>query len=104
MSQWIKHEDVRISIPATKALANLDQDDDTLYLQRLYLLSPSTRTLKEPDIDVIFVHGLLGGVFFTWRQRKRARDILSFIGKKDLWKCVICSKNYLKLFVLLSFY
>lgn len=83
LSQWVKHEDVRISIPASKALANLDADEDPVFLQRLYPLHPSTRILHNPGVDVVFVHGLLGGVFFTWRQRKRNQDPLGFLGKKD---------------------
>ncbi|RZC34964.1 conserved oligomeric Golgi complex subunit 7 [Asbolus verrucosus] len=82
LAQWVKHDDVRISIPAAKALANLDLDEDPIYLQRLYPLHPSTRTLRKPGADIVFVHGLLGGVFFTWRQRKRHQDPLGFLGKR----------------------
>ncbi|XP_044259794.1 protein SERAC1 isoform X1 [Tribolium madens] len=84
LAQWVKHDDVRISIPASKALANLDSDEDPVYLQRLYPLHPSTRIVQTPGVDVVFVHGLLGGVFFTWRQRKRNQDPLGFLGKKGV--------------------
>jgi hypothetical protein len=82
LAQWVKSDDVRISIPAAKALANLDSDEEPLYKQRLYPLHPTTRIVRDAGVDVVFVHGLLGGVFFTWRQRLRQQDPLGFLGKK----------------------
>ncbi|XP_044762040.1 protein SERAC1 isoform X2 [Coccinella septempunctata] len=70
LAEWMKHEDVRISIPAARALANLENKEE-LYKRHLYLLHPSYAGCKEPKVDVVFVHGLLGGVFFTWRQRTK---------------------------------
>ncbi|XP_072376232.1 protein SERAC1 isoform X4 [Diabrotica undecimpunctata] len=69
LSSWMHHSDVRIAIPTARALANLDPDNDATFARRLYLLHPVTRKTKEHEVDVIFVHGLLGGVFYTWRQR-----------------------------------
>ncbi|XP_056641518.1 protein SERAC1 isoform X1 [Diorhabda sublineata] len=69
LSEWMHHSDVRIAIPAAQALFNLDSDNDVVFSKRLYLLHPVTRTAKDQDMDVVFVHGLLGGVFYTWRQR-----------------------------------
>ncbi|XP_063911696.1 protein SERAC1 isoform X3 [Zophobas morio] len=84
LAQWVKHDDVRISIPAAKALANLDADENVVYLQRLYPLHPSTRSVSDVGVDVVFVHGLLGGVFFTWRQRKRNQNPMGFLGKRGI--------------------
>ncbi|XP_074041003.1 protein SERAC1 isoform X2 [Leptinotarsa decemlineata] len=83
LSEWMKHADVRVSIPAARALANLDSDNEHLYSRRLYLLHPMRRTLTDQNIDVVFIHGLLGGVFYTWRQRNKSQNILSIIGKKE---------------------
>ncbi|XP_028129423.1 protein SERAC1 isoform X2 [Diabrotica virgifera virgifera] len=69
LSSWMHHSDIRIAIPTARALANLDPDNDATFGRRLYLLHPVTRNTKEHELDVIFVHGLLGGVFYTWRQR-----------------------------------
>ncbi|XP_074041004.1 protein SERAC1 isoform X3 [Leptinotarsa decemlineata] len=80
LSEWMKHADVRVSIPAARALANLDSDNEHLYSRRLYLLHPMRRTLTDQNIDVVFIHGLLGGVFYTWRQRNKSQNILSIIG------------------------
>ncbi|KAL1509484.1 hypothetical protein ABEB36_004209 [Hypothenemus hampei] len=78
LSIWAGHEDIRISIPAARALANLDVDNDAHYPNNLYILHPINRTKKSQDIDVIFVHGLLGGVFFTWRQRRKGLESAGF--------------------------
>lgn len=83
LAEWINHEDVRVSIPAAKALANLDVDNHNEYSRCLYLLSPLMRSNKDYDVDVVFVHGLLGGVFYTWRQRKRDPQAVGILGKKN---------------------
>nr|CAH7741056.1 unnamed protein product [Callosobruchus chinensis] len=74
---WTKHDDVRISIPAARALANLDFDSQSIYNRYVYLLFPTGRTSSGQELDVVFVHGLLGGVFYTWRQRKKGKCTLS---------------------------
>lgn len=67
----LKSDDLRIAGPAAKILINLDEDDshEGKYKRRVYLLQPIHRGFAKSNVDVILVHGLLGGVFFTWRQR-----------------------------------
>lgn len=84
LSSWSNHKDIRISIPAARALANLDADSDAQYPSNLYILHPLGRTKKTQEVDVIFVHGLLGGVFFTWRQRKKNLVGTDIAGKKKI--------------------
>ncbi|KAK7863632.1 hypothetical protein R5R35_006169 [Gryllus longicercus] len=71
LAKWSQNQNIRLSAPATKALANLDSDDvrTALYPRRVYLLHPTWRRSPRPKMDVVFVHGLLGGVFVTWRMR-----------------------------------
>lgn len=53
-----------------KTLINFDLDaQESKYERNIYLLHPVYRTVEKSDTDIIIVHGLLGGVFFTWRQR-----------------------------------
>lgn len=72
---------------ATKVLANLDDDDaavNGLYAKPVYLLYPEYRQKASPKVDVIIVHGLLGGVFFTWRQQDRDQgSTIGLFGKRN---------------------
>ncbi|KAK9878950.1 hypothetical protein WA026_003770 [Henosepilachna vigintioctopunctata] len=80
LAEWMKHDDVRISIPATRALANLEEKEES-YKGYIYLLHPNYINKREPKVDVVFVHGLLGGVFFTWRQRTKNDSTIGLLGK-----------------------
>uniref|UniRef100_S4R8Z0 Protein SERAC1 n=1 Tax=Petromyzon marinus TaxID=7757 RepID=S4R8Z0_PETMA len=55
---------------AARALANLDRETahGTL-VDGMFLLYPLHRSSEEVSADVLFVHGLLGGGFKTWRQQ-----------------------------------
>lgn len=79
---------MRLSGPAVRALANLDVDDNPSekYHRRIYLLHPQHRDLGTPKLDVVFIHGLLGGVFVTWRQRDRDQSSTGFVGKSTVSK------------------
>lgn len=84
-SGWIKllailsqHKDIRVSAPAQRALLNYDEDDVSAgeglkFHKKLFQLYPKQRVKGTPKMDVVFIHGLLGGVFVTWRQRDTGR-------------------------------
>ncbi|PSN32433.1 hypothetical protein C0J52_22989 [Blattella germanica] len=61
------------AVPAARALANMDIDDNegVKFQSHLHLLHPPVRRIDSPLADIVFIHGLLGGVFVTWRQRDR---------------------------------
>ncbi|XP_037039929.1 protein SERAC1 isoform X2 [Bradysia coprophila] len=73
LAEWSRNPDLRVQVTAAKALNNMDHDDNIrcTYPSRIYPLHPKTQLKRRPDVDIVFVHGLLGGVFVTWRQKDR---------------------------------
>lgn len=69
--EYSKDRDVRLELPAKRALHNLDADSSGYILSSgIYQLHPDVRTDNSViDYDVIFIHGILGGVFRTWRKQ-----------------------------------
>lgn len=66
-----KSERLEWSMLAEKILVNLDRDYRRgRYKAGIYLLTPHdlTKEKAEPVADIVFVHGLWGGAFRTWRQ------------------------------------
>lgn len=62
LSRWTHNPDIRLQATAAKALANLDVDDiyPNEYRAKVYPLYPLIRSRQKPQLDVIFIHGLLG--------------------------------------------
>ncbi|XP_044145243.1 protein SERAC1 [Bufo gargarizans] len=61
---------------AARALANLDRDTvSEKYPDDVYVLYPQHRTSQPIKADVLFVHGLLGAAFKTWRQQDRDQPL-----------------------------
>ncbi|XP_012722857.1 protein SERAC1 [Fundulus heteroclitus] len=57
---------------AARALANLDRETvKEKYQDGIYILHPQTRGNQPIKADVLFVHGILGAAFKTWRQKDR---------------------------------
>lgn len=84
LAGWLKNSDIRISTSAAQSLANLDSDGncDCTYPRGVYVLYPTLRNESDPEVDVVLVHGLLGGVFYTWRQRTNNEEsTLGLLGK-----------------------
>lgn len=79
LTEWMQSNDVRIKLPATKALYNLGVDD-TVLGNHLYLLHP-IYSGENSKYDVIFIHGLLGSIFRTWRQADSEKE------RQDYTKC-----------------
>lgn len=72
LSKWQREEDLRIQVFASTSLNNLDKFDahKFVYQPKLYPLYPRGRIDQKPDLDLLFVHGLLGGIWITWRVQK----------------------------------
>lgn len=62
LSRWTRNPDIRVQATAAKSLANLDVDDTcpSGYRSKVYPLYPLIRSRQKPQLDVIFIHGLLG--------------------------------------------
>ncbi|XP_022905286.1 protein SERAC1 isoform X2 [Onthophagus taurus] len=91
LAKWAQDKDIRLSVTASRALANLDADDKNrvIYQRGVYSLYPTMRSNEQAKVDVIFIHGLLGGVFYTWRQRNQADQTLgifeSLTGEPEIY-------------------
>ncbi|XP_027702436.1 protein SERAC1-like isoform X1 [Vombatus ursinus] len=55
---------------AARTLANLDRETvQEKYQDGVYVLHPQYRTSQPIKADVLFIHGLMGAAFKTWRQQ-----------------------------------
>lgn len=51
-----------------------DANNHAVYKGGIYVLHPAFRRPESTKVDIVFLHGLLGGVFRTWRQRDDMKD------------------------------
>ncbi|XP_058466764.1 protein SERAC1 isoform X4 [Malaya genurostris] len=81
LSRWQKDVDMRMQVTTDLTLSNLDRDDPNCfhYESNVYPLYPKGRRKRKPDVDVVFIHGLLGGVFVTWRQKDLKPQVASLL-------------------------
>lgn len=95
LAQMARNPDLRVQVTAAKALTNLDADDFNGfgYTARVYPLYPKFCSRQRPAVDVVFVHGLLGGVFVTWRQKDREEPQLGLYGKNAIFHSKSAEEN-----------
>ncbi|XP_040206885.1 protein SERAC1 isoform X2 [Rana temporaria] len=84
LAEAMKSPYVIQSSHAARALANLDRETVTeKYPDGVYVLHPQHRTSQPIKADVLFVHGLLGAAFKTWRQQDRDKPMDESISQED---------------------
>ncbi|XP_075780643.1 protein SERAC1 isoform X2 [Pelodiscus sinensis] len=70
LAEVMKSPHVIQSSHASRALANLDRETvQEKYPDGVYVLHPQYRSSQPIKADVLFIHGLLGAAFKTWRQQ-----------------------------------
>lgn len=87
LADWLQaaDADLRLSLEAAKTLHNLAFSPAVKLHRSLYILHPihqtqpntTSTTSPQADFDIIFIHGLQGGVFKTWRQADSAKRVSS---------------------------
>lgn len=79
LSDWQHDADLRIQVLAATSLNNLDKYDTSgfVYQPKLYPLYPRGKINEKPALDVIFVHGILGGIWITWRVQRESDMIVN---------------------------
>ena len=66
LAAWKQDPNLLVTLPATKALCNLDQKYGDVYMPGVYLLLPEHRSVRHLNeisnwgVDVVFIHGMLG--------------------------------------------
>ncbi|XP_039263679.2 protein SERAC1-like isoform X1 [Styela clava] len=75
---------LHLRMQASRALANLDRKNvEEKYVDGVYLIHPRHRIEKEPEADVVLIHGLLGGAFHSWRQQES--DSIAVANFTECW-------------------
>ncbi|XP_075002152.1 protein SERAC1 isoform X6 [Calonectris borealis] len=90
LAEVMKSPHVIQSSHASRALANLDRDTvKEKYPDGVYVLHPQYRSSQPIRADILFVHGLLGAAFKTWRQQDidRRLDKKASEGEEDYSQC-----------------
>lgn len=84
--EWKNHNNFRIQSWANRTLLNMDDEDpingNYMFGKQTVLLYPKNRYHQDAKIDVVLVHGLLGGVSFSWREKDlHINEPLGLFGK-----------------------
>ncbi|XP_067941915.1 protein SERAC1-like isoform X2 [Watersipora subatra] len=73
LASWLTSLNKELSSKAASALSNLN-GNSSQYKSGVYLLHPIPEDLSGAEVDVVFIHGVNGGVFYTWRQSQSMKD------------------------------
>ncbi|MBZ3871296.1 Protein SERAC1 [Sciurus carolinensis] len=77
MAEALKSRHIMEASHAARTLANLDRETvQERYQDGVYVLHPQYRTSQPIKADVLFIHGLMGAAFKTWRQQDSERSLI----------------------------
>nr|XP_005552262.1 PREDICTED: protein SERAC1 isoform X4 [Macaca fascicularis] len=77
MAEAMKSDRIMEASHAARILANLDRETvQEKYQDGVYVLHPQYRTSQPIKADVLFIHGLMGAAFKTWRQQDSEQAVI----------------------------
>ncbi|XP_055124263.1 protein SERAC1 isoform X3 [Symphalangus syndactylus] len=77
VAEAMKSHHIMESSHAARILANLDRETvQEKYQDGVYVLHPQYRTSQPIKADVLFIHGLMGAAFKTWRQQDSEQAVI----------------------------
>ncbi|XP_033090828.1 protein SERAC1 isoform X1 [Trachypithecus francoisi] len=77
MAEAMKSDRIMEASHAARILANLDRETvQEKYQDGVYVLHPQYRTRQPIKADVLFIHGLMGAAFKTWRQQDSEQAVI----------------------------
>ncbi|XP_047715922.1 protein SERAC1 isoform X2 [Prionailurus viverrinus] len=83
-SEAMKSPRIMEASHAARTLANLDRETmREKYQDGVYVLHPQYRTSQPIKADVLFIHGLMGAAFKTWRQQDNEQLLTEKILEDD---------------------
>ncbi|XP_066867195.1 protein SERAC1 isoform X2 [Kogia breviceps] len=92
----IKSHHIMEASHAARTLANLDRETvQDKYQDGVYVLHPQYRTSQPIKADVLFIHGLMGAAFKTWRQQDNDQDLTEKVSEDETKYTTCWPKSWL---------
>uniref|UniRef100_A0A8D0UYY8 Protein SERAC1 n=1 Tax=Sus scrofa TaxID=9823 RepID=A0A8D0UYY8_PIG len=96
LAEAIKSEHIMEASHAARTLANLDRETvQEKYQDGVYVLHPQYRSSQPIKADVLFIHGLMGAAFKTWRQQDSERDLTEPVSEDETKYTTCWPKSWL---------